>query len=92
MGRGSSKAGGSIGSSTAGLPPVTQVLTPPTPAQIASGNVLPQGGVAFSKFEQMTDDEKADVIENALQSGVPAFLEDPLTSIFDNTDTISLWP
>ena len=52
----------------------TQV-TPPTPQQVASGNVLPQGGVPFSDFEKMSDDEKADVITKALGVGLPLFLD-----------------
>jgi hypothetical protein len=53
----------------------TQV-TPPTPQQVAAGNVLPNGGVAFSDFEKMTDDQKADVITKALGVGTPMFLDD----------------
>ena len=53
----------------------TQVV-PPTPQQVASGNVLPKGGVSFSAFEQMTDDQKADVVTKALGVGVPMFLDD----------------
>ena len=75
MGRGSSKAGGG-GGLTASLPPVTQTLQPPSLQQVAEGNILPVGGVAYSQFQQMTDDEKADVIDQALQTGVPLFLED----------------
>ena len=41
-----------------------------------NGDVLPQGGVAFSDFEAMTDDEKADVVDKALRTGVPIFLDD----------------
>ena len=52
------------------------VVTPPTPQQVASGNVLPKGGVAFSEFQQMSDDEKADVILDALGVGTPMFLDD----------------
>ena len=63
-------------SSVSSLPPVTNAVTPPTPQQVAKGDVLPKGGVAFSKFEQMTDDEKADVIDSALSTGVPMFLDD----------------
>ena len=73
MGRGSSKAGaGSAGS----LPPVTNFVAPPSPIQVKKGDVLPTGGVAFNKFEKMTDDEKADVIDKALSTGVPMFLDD----------------
>ena len=38
--------------------------------------MLPTGGVAFSAFEAMTDDQKADVINKALSTGVPIFLDD----------------
>ena len=61
----------------AAAPTVTPTLvTPPTPQQIARGDVLPKGGVPFSKFEKMTDDEKADVITDALGVGTPLFLDD----------------
>ena len=82
MGRGSSKAGGGIGvsgvSAVSGgsVLPVTKTLTPPTPQQVAQGNVLPAGGVPFSNFQSMTDDEKADVISDAIGVGLPAFLDD----------------
>ena len=76
MGRGSSGAGGSSGAVTASLPPVTNQVVPPTPQQVSQGDVLPQGGVPFKKFESMTDDEKADVIDKALRTGVPMFLDD----------------
>ena len=72
MAKGNSKA--SSGSAT--VLPVTKVLAPPTPQQVASGNILPQGGVPFSDFQSMTDDEKADVINDALGVGVPIFLDD----------------
>ena len=74
MGRGTSRAAG--GSGSGGLQQPTKLLPPPTPQQVAQGNVLPQGGVAFDKFENMTDDEKADVVMDALQTGVPQFLDD----------------
>ena len=83
MGRGTSKASGGItitvgGSAgvNASLPTITTVLQPPTPQQVAQGNILPTGGVAFSEFQSMTDDEKADVINDALRTGVPLFLDD----------------
>ena len=83
MGRGRSGAGGGhAGSMTrvvkgsATLPPVTNQVVPPTPQQVASGNILPSGGVAFKDFEKMTDDQKADVIDKALHTGVPMFLDD----------------
>lgn len=61
----------------AAAPKVTPTqVTPPTPQQVAQGNVLPTGGVAFSDFENMTDDEKADVITSALGVGTPLFLDD----------------
>ena len=60
-----------------GAPTVTPTqVIPPTAQQVMQGNVLPQGGVSFDKFQQMTDDEKADVITSALGVGVPMFLED----------------
>ena len=51
----------------------TQVV-PPTPQQVARGDVLPRGGVPFSDFEKMTDDQKADVVTKALGVGLPMFL------------------
>ena len=53
----------------------TQVI-PPTPQQVAQGNVLPTGGTPYSDFQNMTDDEKADVITDALGVGTPLFLDD----------------
>ena len=77
MGRGSSGAGSRAGGGgTASLPNVTNQVVPPTPQQIAKGDVLPKGGVAFKDFEKMTDDQKADVIDKALHTGVPIFLDD----------------
>ena len=52
----------------------TQV-TPPSPQDVANGNVLPKGGVPFDQFEKMTDDEKADVVIKALGVGLPMFLD-----------------
>ena len=61
----------------ASAPTVTPTaVVPPTPQQVANGNVLPQGGVPFSQFENMTDDEKADVVTSALGVGTPLFLDD----------------
>ena len=51
-------------------------VTPPTPQQVAKGNVLPKGGVPFSKFEKMTDDQKAQVIMDSLGVATPMFLDD----------------
>ena len=86
MGRGKSGAGVGAGSGAGSgtvtgsgkntLPPVTNQVIPPTPQQVAAGNITPQGGVAFSDFEKMTDDQKADVVSKALQTGVPFFLDD----------------
>lgn len=81
MAKGSSGIGGagSVGGGGGGsnaLPNITNQVTPPTPQQVASGNVLPGGGVAFDEFMDMTDDEKADVVTKALQTGVPLFLDD----------------
>ena len=76
MGRGSSKAGGGGGGMVA---PVAQPVATPAPMpsedDVKKGNILPPGGVAFSDFEQMTDDQKADVISAAMAAGVPMFLE-----------------
>ena len=69
MGRGNSKV----------VPQATRVTTPttpPTPQEVAKGNILPGGGVAYDDFKNMTDDEKADVVEKALGVGLPAFLDD----------------
>lgn len=77
MGRGSSGASGGAGGGGGGvLPRTVNQVTPPTPQQVANGNVLPGGGVAFDDFMNMTDDEKADVVDTALQTGVPIFLDD----------------
>ena len=48
----------------------------PSPQQVAAGNIMPAGGIAFSSFEKMSDDQKADVIKDALKSGTPMFLDD----------------
>ena len=55
---------------------IVQQVTPPTPQQVLQGNVLPGGGVPFNQFESMTDDEKADVIAQALGQSLPVFLDD----------------
>lgn len=69
--------GGGGGGGVPGAPKVTPTpVTPPTPQQVSSGNVLPAGGVPFSDFEKMTDDQKADVITKAMGVGVPMFLDD----------------
>ena len=70
--------GGVIGVGAApGAPQVKPVtVIPPTPQQVMAGNVLPTGGVSFDDFMQMTDDEKADVITDALGVGLPMFLDD----------------
>lgn len=69
--------GGGGGGGAPGAPKVTPTpVTPPTPQQVSSGNVLPAGGVPFSDFEKMTDDQKADVITKALGVGLPMFLDD----------------
>ena len=61
----------------AAAPKVTPTpVTPPTPQQVATGNILPKGGVPFSDFQKMTDSQKADVITKALGVGVPFFLDD----------------
>lgn len=75
MGRGTSKAGGGGGMQQ--KPPApTNTVQLPTPQQVASGDILPKGGVAFSDFEKMTDDEKAQVVADALRTGTPMFLDD----------------
>ena len=83
MGRGASKAGGGSlagggggGLTANNLPPVTNQVIPPTPQQVANGDTTPQGGVPFSDFKNMTDDEKADVVTAALSTGTPMFLDD----------------
>lgn len=50
-------------------------ITPPSPADVAKGIILPKGGVAFDKFAKMTDDEKADVILKATTISTPLFLD-----------------
>ena len=85
------------GGGVSGAPVVTPTqVTPPTPAQVAAGNVLPNGGVAYSDFQNMTDDEKADVITQALGVGTPLFLEDSglqkfayFTGMSDKPTTVS---
>lgn len=59
-------------------PPPAPVLIPPTPQQIAQGITLPAGGVDYDTFSKMTDDEKADVIEQAKQVATPIFLDDSI--------------
>lgn len=85
MGRGSSKAGGGGGGGAtapqanpqANPQGVPQMVAPtPDANDVKNGNILPPGGVAFSDFENMTDDQKADVVDQAMKSGVPMFLED----------------
>lgn len=54
----------------------TPTTTPtPAPQQVSQGNIMPKGGVPFKQFEQMTDDQKANVVTQALKQGVPAFLD-----------------
>ena len=76
MGSGTSKVGGGGGGKATQPPTPTNVVQLPTPEQVAAGNVLPQGGVPFADFEAMTDDEKAQVVADALQTGTPLFLDD----------------
>ena len=84
MGRGSSGSGGgaggggSLGASGGSgvLPQATNFLQPPSTQDVAKGNITPKGGVPFSNFQNMTDDQKADVINDALNTGVPMFLDD----------------
>ena len=76
MAKGGSKLSSSSSGGGSTVLPVTRMLTPPSPQQVASGNVLPQGGVPFDEFMNMTDDEKADVINDSLGVGVPIFLDD----------------
>lgn len=61
----------------AAAPVVTPTqVTPPTPQQVAKGDIMPTGGVPYSDFKNMSDDEKADVITSALGVGTPLFLDD----------------
>lgn len=79
--RGGQRAGST---STSAAPSVAQSapkvtptqVTPPTPQQVARGDVLPKGGVPFSDFQKMSDDQKADVVTKALGVGLPMFLDD----------------
>lgn len=79
-GRGSSSSGGGIGGGaggslgTAGFNPAEVQM--PSVQDILKGNITPKGGVEFNKFMKMTDDEKADVIADALKVKPPAFLDD----------------
>lgn len=68
-----STGGGGGGGNMGG--PAPQV-TPPTPQQIAQGNTLPTGGVSYDSFKKMTNDEKAQVITDALKVATPIFLDD----------------
>ena len=61
---------------TQNVPPNSVPVATPSPAQVAQGNIMPAGGVAFKTFETMTDDQKANVIKDALKSGTPMFLDD----------------
>lgn len=80
MGRGSSSSrhggGGSVQQQQQQPPQPTQQLQLPPPDEVAKGNILPQGGVPYDQFEKMTDAQKAQVINDALDSGVPMFLDD----------------
>ena len=80
MGTGRSPGGGGTGAkytaTTAPLPPVTNTVVPPSPTDVAKGDTLPKGGVAYDEFLKMSDDEKADVIDKAIHTGVPMFLDD----------------
>ena len=70
-------SGGKRSRVLAAAPKVTPTnVVPPTPKQIQNGDILPKGGIPFSDFENMTDDEKADVITSALGVGTPLFLDD----------------
>lgn len=51
-------------------------VTPPTPAAVLNNNVTPDGGVDYNDFLKMTDDEKADAINDAMNQFLPLFLED----------------
>lgn len=57
------------------LPRASVQVQAPSQKQIDNGNTTPKGGVAFSKFQAMSDDDKADVIEEALKVGTPFFLD-----------------
>ena len=88
--------GGKRGSAAGGSAAIKNQVTPPTTQQVAQGNVLPAGGVAFSEFQNMTDDEKAQVVKDALNTGVPLFLEDSgiqrfayFTGMSDKPTTVS---
>lgn len=79
--RGGQRAGSTAASAAPSVSQAAPVIkptqvTPPTPQQVARGNVLPTGGVAYSDFQKMTDDEKANVVVKALGVGLPMFLDD----------------
>lgn len=79
MGSGRSPMSGGGGGGAKTQPQAPQqpiVLQAPTPNDVLTGNVLPKGGVPFSQFENMTDAQKAKVVSDALESGVPMFLDD----------------
>ena len=80
MGRGSSSArhggGGGAVQQQQTPPPATNQVQLPQPDEVAKGNILPKGGIPYDQFEKMTDAQKAKVISDALDTGVPMFLDD----------------
>ena len=80
MGRGSSSSrhggGGGAVQQQQQLPPPTNQVQLPQPDEVAKGNILPKGGVPYDQFEKMTNAQKAQVISDALDTGVPMFLDD----------------
>ena len=76
MGRGSSSSRHGGGGGAVQQQQPTQQLQLPSPDEVAKGNILPKGGVPYDQFEKMTDAQKAQVISNALDTGVPMFLDD----------------
>lgn len=80
-GRGSSSATNGVSSSLKNFSKATEQFNPasvqqPTIQEVLKGNITPKGGVAYSDFKKMSDDEKADVIVMAQMVKPPIFLDD----------------
>ena len=80
-GRGSSSSANGVSSSLKNFSKATEQFNPasvqqPTIQDVLKGNITPKGGVAYSDFKKMSDDEKADVIVMAQMVKPPIFLDD----------------
>ena len=70
-GRGSSSATNGVSSSLKNFSKATEQFNPasvqqPTIQEVLKGNITPKGGVAYSDFKKMSDDEKKE-LENLLK-------------------------